>query len=129
LRLVFRGPLDAVDDKCLNRSLRGFQFQAELLLKSRKKVRLRVFRGSLRQLPAELRFVGSSFQFEIVFSGKTGLIDYRAVEYGAIHRGGKLRHLWRCGPACWGLREHSAGDENKSRCVRASGAGHELALG
>src|ERR1035437_870104 len=86
LRLICRGAFCFVDYQRIHWSPGGNQSQAELILNRRKKWSGRCVRGGYWHLSAELSFVGSPLEIEIVSSLQSGLVHDRAVEDGTLQQ-------------------------------------------
>src|SRR5580704_8423126 len=120
--LIFRWPLDSVDHDYLDGALGGFQFQAELTVEGREKIRFGRLVRRWRDVESatELSFVGQPLQIEIVSSGQSSLIHYGTVHHAALHHGGELRH------GCIASRKQNAvgedGDNQVRKLIRRRGA-------
>jgi len=70
----------------------GFEFEAELLLKAVKSGAIGASAGATGTSPPNCVFVGSPLQVEVESAGEVGLVDYGAVEHGALHEDGEVAH-------------------------------------
>lgn len=84
--------LGAIDHDGLDGCAGGFETEAKLLLNGGEEGCDRRIGSSRGDISAELRFVGSPLEIEIVTSGEPGFIDNRTVENRTLHHGYKVGH-------------------------------------
>src|SRR5262245_42562194 len=82
IRRLFR----LIDDEDVRRSLRRFQFQAQLILNCLEDIRLAGIRRALRLRAdaGELKLVGSPVERKVVASLNGRLVDHRTIHHGAL---------------------------------------------
>ena len=81
-----------VDDNGLDRTSGGFELETELLLNGGKERGNRRVGGSRRYLSAELAFIRSPLEVEVVSARQAGLVYDGTVEDGTLHHGYKVSH-------------------------------------